>query len=1340
MIVNKFRIKSVQGNVYALITIALLSVIGLIGSNILIVRQLHNIHTSVSHEYIKLELNSLLHNRLLNLRMELQALSMDVKTREIAFHYNNAKVLTRDVEDILHILEHGGTIETNYDVNFGNKDKAVLSLTYHKTDASELDMVIIELKSHLDELKGVTTKLDQLIKDRLKAIAAGNQEERVQLDRELVFFYKDIQPFFSRILESANRISFESSVNLEIADKVRQQSIRRAIVIICALATGGLLCLVLIGTVLVKNINRIVREREEALLKTRKINEHLEQSVEDRTRKLKQSNEELRLESRERHQAQQEVVKQIKFLYDTINALSHPFYVIDVKDYSLLLYNKVVERLGTPNGATCYQLTHRQDTPCCSQEHPCPLQKVMRTGKPFTVDHVHFDKDGNKIYVEVHAYPIFDDQGNVIQMIEYSLDVTAKKLAEKALVKLNEELENRVEARTRALVEEVRVRKQAEEAMEKSVRHFRFLIEHAPGVVMIINTGGFVEYVSPSIEEMTGYPVDKFIHSNLFSFTHDEDEHKLDSISNMEIGGEEKVTCEFRFMNSSGDWIVVDSVIVNRLGEPSIEGIVMNLWDVTKRKQLEMQTQWLSQAVEQSPNTVVITDTYGNIEYVNASFVTSTGYTAEEAMGQNPRILKSGKTPEGRYTELWETITAGKQWTGEFINKRKNGELFTESVIISPLRNERGKVTHYLATKENVTELKKAHEQAKEASKAKSVFLANMSHEIRTPLNGIVGFVDLLASKERDPEHKKYIEIIKSSSIHLLHIIDDILDLSKVESGKLELDLQKTLIRIKLEPAIELFYAKATEKNIDFFSFIDPALPQSVICDILRINQVMANLINNAIKFTPEGGRVDVSVKVTEVQDESIRIRFAVTDTGIGMDEEAQAKVFESFSQADVSTTRKFGGSGLGLSISKQLVEMMGGQLLLTSEPDKGSTFYFELTMPLDKESEQELEETKWLNQIQSIGILVTGQNESQEEEHVRTYLNSMGIKTVFFSMADNWMDFDLIIVVVYDLDNEDIRKLYEVRNKNKCILVVQPGELPGIEARYPGVKTITKPLNPSKIYDVVASAFGYRKPIDSTSEDKEGEDFSGRRVLVAEDNLVNQELILILLEDLKVDFELAANGLEVVEKFKKSDFDLVLMDVNMPEMDGIKATGEIIAYEQKNNLSHVPIVALTAHALKGDRARMLDAGMDNYLSKPIDRGKLVSVFSHYLGDPASAPFESLKPAMAVNYDLEEVAASLGVSLEAVRKIMGPLKKQIESALDTVPVIVADADREEMRNLAHSLAGVAANFRLGAFEACCREIESALRADSAGKENLEELGNRLLLELEATRRLLADVS
>ena len=1339
MFLEKFRLKSVHGNVFALRGIALFSILALIVVNILVVSQLNSVSDNVAHEQTKIELNTMLHNRLLNLRTELQSISMSLKTHEIAFHQKNANNLISKVIEVLHTMERGGVIENRYLINFGNKDEAKRTLNYRKIDSETLDLSIIELKSHLDELTGLTAKLNQFIAERLHAITANDLEQQEKLEKKIEFFYKGIQPFFGRILENANRISFESGINLDSANEDRKRAIQRYVILTCVLAAGSLLLLFLVGSVLVGNIKQIVQERQSALELIKKNNENLERTVEDRTGELRHSLEQLGVEIEERKQAQKEVDSHAQFLQSTIEALSHPFYVIDATDYSILLQNTAARRLGGHTDTHCYQLTHCRDTPCDGRDHPCPLQQIKESGKPCKVDHIHFDKDGKEIYVEVHAYPILDDSGKVVKMIEYSLDVTDKKLAEQALVKANAELEGRVEARTFELAEEVQVRKKAEQAMKETALHFRFLIEHAPGVVMILNTGGFIVYVSPAIERMTGYAVDQLLHENLFSFSHEKDDEKLSFVLKMEPGGEGQATCEFRFMTVDGNWITVESVTINRLDEPSVAGIVMNFWDITQRKQMETRMQWLSQAVEQSPNSVVITDTHGIIEYVNNSFVKTTGYSVDEALGQSPRMLKSGQTPPAVYKALWKTIKAGRTWSGEFINMKKSGDIYAEHVIISPLRNEKKLITHYIATKENITELKKARQQAEAANKAKSAFLANMSHEIRTPLNGIVGFVDLLARKEQDTTQRKYIDIIKVSATHLQSVIKDILDLSKIESGKLELDLQEVRIRKKLEPAIELFYAKAVEKKLDFFSFIDPSLPRCLICDILRINQVMVNLINNSIKFTPENGRIDVAIHVVKIKESSVRIKFSVKDTGIGMDEEAKKKVFKSFSQADVSTTRNYGGTGLGLTISKNLIEQMGSQLSLTSAVGVGSTFSFTLDLLLCDDNRQEQEKLECRNQVQSIAVLVTEENDHRDEEHILAYLNSMEIGTTLVNSGDNLDQYNLIIAVESSFPPESIEGLYKGYD-DKIILVISPEDLPRLETSYPGIKTITKPLNPSKIYDAVACVFGNREQDHSKIHEERIDIFTGTRVLVAEDNSINQILIGTYLKNLAAEYVLANNGLEVVEKFKQSSYDLVFMDINMPKMDGMEATAEIISYEKENGLAHVPIIALTAHALKGDREKMLDAGMDDYLAKPIDFEKLLDVFARYCDsrtEPAK-PTAAEGEVQTTTYNIEDVATLLHISPKVVTKMVEMFADKIKTAQEAVPLIIQSGERPKMLDCAHSLAGVAGNLRFHELAACCQEIVAEIRGEE--DTSLADMGRRLSSQLHKTDRLLANIS
>jgi PAS domain S-box-containing protein len=368
------------------------------------------------------------------------------------------------------------------------------------------------------------------------------------------------------------------------------------------------------------------------------------------------------------------------------------------------------------------------------------------------------------------------------------------------------------------------------------------------------------------------------------------------------------------------------------------------------RAQAEEELQNLRTAVEQSANTVVITDADGRIEYVNPAFEKSTGYTAAEALGNNPRVLKSGEQDSAFYGDLWKTITSGKIWRGEFHNRRKDGLLYWESATISPVHNGTGKIVHFIAVKEDITDRKilesnllDALNLAEAGNRAKSEFLAIMSHELRTPLNGVLGFAELLADTPLNNEQSEFARTISSSGNHLLHIVNDILDFSSIEKGSMKFEAVPVAVAEIVESSCIPIRKTAADKGLKFRCELDPLLPNEIIGDSHRICQVLINLIANAVKFTAAGS---VVLRVSPTSDRnSASLDFSVRDTGIGMSPETIGQLFKPFTQADSKMNRRFEGTGLGLAISQRLAEAMGGKITVVSTPGEGSTFTFRLPM-----------------------------------------------------------------------------------------------------------------------------------------------------------------------------------------------------------------------------------------------------------------------------------------------------------------------------------------------------------------------------------------------------------
>ncbi|WP_368028677.1 response regulator [Arcobacter sp. s6] len=593
-------------------------------------------------------------------------------------------------------------------------------------------------------------------------------------------------------------------------------------------------------------------------------------------------------------------------------------------------------------------------------------------------------------------------------------------------------------------------------------------------------------------------------------------------------------------------------------------------------------------------------DLKGNIIYVNDTFCEISGYKREELLSKPHNIVRHPDMPKEFFQELWQTIKAKKIFKGILKNRNKNGQAYYVASTIVPILDDNGDIIEYLSLRYDITELVDAKEKAEIAQKAKSTFLANMSHEIRTPLNAIIGFSDILCESNINIEEKENAKIISRSAKSLLNIINDVLDISKMENGKFELEETEFSLFDLTEHIVELFSVNIKDKDIKFIYKVDPTLPELIISDSFRLQQVLSNFLSNAIKFTPENGRVYFEVKVLEKNNENVKILFLIKDTGIGISKDQEEIIFKPFAQADSGISRKFGGTGLGLAICWDIVSLLNSKIKIKSEINKGSEFSFAVDFRIGTLSEEKIKRSDI-----SFAICDCLDDEDNIKAIVKNYLEKIG--TVYDIPEALTQKIDILFC--FDINNLLI-KLLEFKEYNINSKIVYVGEKRNLDKT---VLTyidyyIDLPIYGSKIYNIIADNSNINRSIlDKSSKIQ---DLQGN-ILVAEDNLNNQKLIEILLSKLGLQSTIVSNGQEAIDMYKTKQFNLILMDINMPIVDGLNATKLI--REIQNDYYKIPIIALTANSIAGDKEKYLSQGMDDYLSKPIDFNSLTNVLKKYL-------------------------------------------------------------------------------------------------------------------------------
>jgi PAS domain S-box-containing protein len=789
--------------------------------------------------------------------------------------------------------------------------------------------------------------------------------------------------------------------------------------------------------------------------------------------------------------------------------------------------------------------------------------------------------------------------------------------------------------------------------------------------------------------------------------------------------------------------------------EGAVEYIVCTGVDITERQQVEAalakERNLLRTLMDNLPDSIFVKDVEGRFITANVAHLKACGVqTLGEIVGKTEftffpqEFATQSEADEQTVVELGLPLHDRVDLVTDQLGRER---WFLTTKV--PLRSNSGSIEGVVGISRDITmieqannELRRAKEAAEAANRAKSEFLANMSHEIRTPLNGIIGMTSLLLDTDLNLEQQDCVETIRTSGDVLLTIINDILDFSKIEVGRLELENHPFDLHSCLEEALDLLAPQATEKGLELVYVIDEQAPGTLIGDVTRLRQVLTNLLSNAVKFT-EAGEVEVSVTSrslasppAEGKPNRYEIHFAIKDTGIGIPKDRMDRLFQSFSQIDASTSRRYGGTGLGLVISKRLVEMMEGQIWAESEgiPGQGSTFYFTIT------AEAILERSPLY--LASSPPQLTGKRLLIVDDNVTNcriltaYFKSWGMlprSTASSAEALAWIkageSFDVAVLDMQmpEMDGltlaAEIRKYYDPQALPLLMLISVGLQSQVIQTDAVGIASVlAKPVKPSQLYNALANVFA-EEPV-SRREAATAPQFDPRmgqqyplRILLAEDNVVNQKVTLRLLAKMGYRADVVANGLEVLEALMRQSYDVVLMDVQMPEMDGVKATRLI--RQQWPSTQQPRIIALTADALSGSREKYLTEGMDDYIGKPVRLDELITALSkcyqlgphqedeaHPKDEVAVAPETSSATAIdrAV---LDEFYAELDMDAEILADLIGTFLKDTPERLAEIQQALTDGDNNRVERVAHTLKSSSATFGAMTLSAMCYELETA---------------------------------
>ncbi|HLK04599.1 MAG TPA: PAS domain S-box protein [Candidatus Acidoferrum sp.] len=913
------------------------------------------------------------------------------------------------------------------------------------------------------------------------------------------------------------------------------------------------------------------------------------------------------------------------------------------------------------------------------------------------------------------------------------------------------------------LYQDISERVRAQRALRQSEEMFRTLTAAAPVGIFRTDNEGAALYLNEKWQTMTGLSSEEAAGFGWTKAMHPDDLEWVVARWKDTVARRDEFREGYRYRDREGGTVWVEAIARPVLGtDNKAAGYVGIIQDVSERVKREAEIKRSEERFRTlsavAPVGIVLMEEDGKFNYVNEQYLRMTGLTHEEAMANAWRRAIHPEDIEKLEQIRNESLAHKLDYTMDYRYLRKDGTVVWAHSVARGFRQKVGGRRGYVVVIQDVTErhlseerLRRAKEAAEAANKAKSEFLANMSHEIRTPMNGILGMTELALETELHPEQREYLGMVKSSAEALLGIINDILDFSKIEAGKMELEETTFSLEDCIEEALGPLSLRAMKKGLDLTWTTEGKIPGLLKGDPTRLRQVLINLAGNAIKFTKQG---EVNVRATRLPAEGHKasIRFDVSDTGIGVPPEKHQQIFDAFSQADTSTTREFGGTGLGLSISARLVRLMGGRIELESTPGVGSKFSFTAAFEVASEEPKPLRQAADLREKP---VLVVDDNEANRHL-LEKLLTGWGMKPVLSPGGAEGIDeyrrsverhetYPLVLLDVNMpwIDGYEVAaKLRELAPSNETAIVILSSSLAApphvAQEQIQIARKLSKPIRRNELHDAIASVLQHGP--ESKNEVHPGPaPRPSLNLLLVEDNTVNQKLALRLLEKMGHRTQLAVNGKEAVDMAANGSFDLILMDLQMPVMGGLEATQRIREQELAVG-KHTPILAMTAHAMKGDEEKCLEAGMDGYVSKPIRVELLKSEIARLTqkGEGGGPVNEKENPSTAVGgagtVNLSELLARVENDWDLLRELAGIFLEDFPRYTANLRQAVSDGNIAQVAEFAHSLKGMLSNFAVGSAAKAASELELLAR-----QEKREELAGGFAKFENATQGLVAEI-